>query len=160
VLLIMSTNCSFGVWYQPETCGLKDYRWSLIVTGAYVLMYYVFLVIQVVSRGKVQKKNEEYPLMLGDVKVNNINEHPDVLRGERTFLNTLEQMPAFLITFWCFTVFVQAYVGALIGLIYVVFRAIYPVLYPPPKVLASTIPGYLIILFFMVNIIISGIHMS
>lgn len=75
--------------------------------------------------------------------------HPDVIRGDRTFLNMLEQMPAFLTSTWMYAIFVDADVAGGLALAYTACRALYPFGYHNLKMLLplSTVPGYGIIIY-------------
>lgn len=46
-----------------------------------------------------------------------------VIRFDRTALNTLEQMPVFLVTMWLYAVLVDAEWAGIGGLIYVITRS-------------------------------------
>ena len=49
--------------------------------------------------------------------------------GDRSFLNTMEQLPLFLAAMWTHAVFVSASVATTLGTIYVCLRACYPVVW-------------------------------
>jgi len=55
--------------------------------------------------------------------------HPEWERLYRVQQNTLEQLIVFLPAFWMFATFVSAPIGAAIGLVFVVGRALYYVTY-------------------------------
>ena len=74
-------------------------------------------------------------------------------------LNTLEQMPPFLVAIWLLAVLVDAQQAALLAWIYVVTRALYPLLYHNFKLLVSlsTGPGYLVIFFALGRVAIAAL---
>ena len=75
------------------------------------------------------------------------------LNSDRTFLNMLEQSPAFLLSLWMHAVFVSIDTAAFAGWIYIAFRAIYPLVFPmgPPWLFLSTFPNYAVIMYFCVT---------
>jgi len=68
------------------------------------------MIFQVVNRSRIEKslrKENKNLVNDGGDKVDEINfkDHPKIIWSERTFLNTLEQGPIFILSFWLFTVF-------------------------------------------------------
>ena len=122
---------------------------TIYITFAYVLMYYGFIIGQVVctylSYFKA-KRNAK-----GGEKISMIQtkyETKDILKltGDRAVGNTLEQMVPFLSGLWVCAVFVSVQEASWWGWMYVITRAVYPFLFyispSGPYKLASTIPGY------------------
>lgn len=103
----------------------------ILVTGAWALMYYVFLILGPSAR------------------LNGFNA-AQTRWGERAFGNLHEQSVALLPALWLHALFTSVPEAATMGWAYLAFRALYPIIWAigggfSMKVLISTVPGYGII---------------
>lgn len=71
------------------------------------------------------------------------------LMSDRTFLNLVEQALPLMVSVWMYGLFVDAAKAATLIYWYMVFRALYPIVfkYGPPLLFLSTVPGYCIIFY-------------
>ncbi|MFT5584054.1 MAG: putative MAPEG superfamily protein [Cognaticolwellia sp.] len=131
---------------------VSTYVGPVVVTLAYILLYYGFVVhvgVMKARRARVYKeKGEPYDRYFTPDR--------EMLAADRMQLNTLEQMPPFLVLLWLNAVFVGPMGATIAGGVYVLARAAYPLALGKrmgrgvrAMVLASTVPGYLVILYFM-----------
>jgi hypothetical protein len=130
----------------------KKYADTIYISFSYILLYYAFLIGQVVCTYFVhfQAKRDSK----GGEKINMIQTKYESrnrlkLAGDRAVGNTLEQMIPFLGGLWTCSVFVSVEEASWWGWMYVITRSVYPFLFyvSPigPYKLVSTIPGYLAI---------------
>lgn len=125
------------------------------VTFVYLMMYYVFVFGQSLSKRYIFKKlksssdESAAKLTLQDVKYRSTDKI--ALTGDRTVGNTLEQAIPFLTSLWLHAVFVDPSSAAKYGWYYIAFRAIYPVVfyYGTPYLYLSTFTGYGIIIMLL-----------
>ena len=73
------------------------------------------------------------------------------LTGDRAVGNFMEFAIMFVPLYWIHAVFVDASESWMIAVVYTASRALYPVLfwYFPTKILISTAPGYMVLLYLM-----------
>ena len=135
-----------------NTADIARYAGPVAVTLCYLLLYYAFMghVARVKARlsrsyAEQGKKFDRY-----------FGEDREMLAADRVQLNTLEQMPPFLVLLWLNATFVSPSSAAAAGWIYVISRALYPVLMGRrlgrgirARQLASTVPGYLVLIYYM-----------
>lgn len=132
--------------------SLSTYTGPVLVTLAYLLLYYTFVSLVAVVKARRSRaytaKGESFDRYFGQDR--------EMLAADRMQLNTLEQMPAFLTLLWLNAVFVGPRGATIAGGIYVAARALYPFAMGKrlgrgirALVLASTVPGYAVILYFM-----------
>jgi len=137
--------------------NITDFKGPILVTIAYCMVYYGFLsniLLTKVSLFKKYKKNgEKFDRYFGQDR--------NMLAADRIQLNMLEQMPIFLTLLWLEACFVSPDKATIFGGIYAAARALYPFLMGnrlgrefPLKLLISTVTGYGIITFFMVDLLI------
>lgn len=84
-----------------------------VVTVFALIEYFVFSIL--VARSRVKTKTEP-PAIAGD---------PVFERTFRVHQNTLEQLIVFLPALWLFGLYVDALIGAGVGLVFIVGRALY-----------------------------------
>ena len=79
------------------------------------------------------------------------------LLGDRTFLNTLEQAPPFLVSLWACGLLADVEVAAFCGKGYIFFRCLYPVLFRKgmPWLLLSTVPCYNLIWYMLFRAVVA-----
>ena len=73
------------------------------------------------------------------------------LLGDRTFLNTLEQAPPFLVSLWACGLLADVELAAFCGKLYIFSRCLYPVVFRKgmPWLLLSTVPCYNLIWYML-----------
>lgn len=130
----------------------SDYAGPLAVTLAYIGLYYAFVIWVGVVKARRAKAWRER----GEKFDRYYSEDREMLAADRLQLNTLEQMPPFLVLLWLEAVFGSTTLATIAGSVYVAARALYPVVMGSrmgrgvkASILASTVPGYLVILFFL-----------
>lgn len=129
----------------------------ILATVVYFLLYYSFILIHLkvkqAAKLKAQQKIVEgapaelysharnAPGVAGDL---------NFIRADRTVLNMLEQMPAFLCSLWLFSLFVSPLWGGLLGFAYIFGRIFYYPLYYRVRLLSLlvTYPNYAISGFY------------
>lgn len=133
------------------------YTGPIVVTVAYTCVYYWLqirgmrtktrLVAQYAARG------EKFDRYFGQDR--------EMLASDRAQLNMLEHMPLFLALLWLNAVFVGPFGAAVAGGLYTVIRVAYPLLMGArlgrgirASLLAATLPGYLVIVYFCVRLIV------
>jgi uncharacterized MAPEG superfamily protein len=126
------------------------------VTIGYVGVYYLFLVnvLRVkVSMAKSCRAN-------GTQFDRYLSVDPKLRAADRVQLNTLEHMPAFLVLLWLYAAVVDVSDAAILGWLYVILRAIYPIFMGsslkrniPMRLLINTFAGYLILAFMVGGIV-------
>ena len=131
----------------------NDYRGVVQVTIGYLVLYYVFLFGQSITKRRVYKelKKADPSLKFGKVKY---GQGIDLrcTTADRTVGNTMEQAVPFLTSLWLCAVFGDPGEAVSLGWTYILFRAIYPFVYFKGGIwlLASTVPGYLVIIRLVV----------
>ena len=83
--------------------------------------------------------------------------------GDRCFMNLLEQAPMFLTSLWLFAINCSATEATALGTVYLVLRALYPVMwlikggknvgYPMPVGFFVTFPAYAVIITMYISVI-------
>ena len=79
------------------------------------------------------------------------------LLGDRTFLNTLEQAPPFLVSLWACGLLADVELAAFCGKCYIFFRCLYPIVFRKgmPYLLLSTVPCYNIIWYMLFRAVVA-----
>ena len=133
------------------------YKYPIIITIIYCLIYYGFLLNIARTRISLHKKYKEE----GNKFDRYFGQDRNMLAADRIQLNMLEQMPIFLVLFWLNAVFVPGQWSSILGGTYTLTRAIYPFLIGnrmgrdiPMRILFATFSGYFLIIVFMVRLII------
>ena len=124
----------------------------ILVTLAYVSLYYLLMVNGLVVKIKVAKRCRDD----GEPFLRYTGNYPEVLAADRAQLNTLEHMPPFLILLWLLAWVVSIQSAAWLGGLYVVIRASYPFFLGrtltrsfPRRVFINTFSGYAVLLTFV-----------
>lgn len=123
----------------------------ILVTIAYLLVYYTFqlLVLRTKLRldAEYTARNEKFDRYFAQDR--------EMLASDRVQLNMLEHMPPFLVLLWLNAVFVGPTSATIAGGVYVAARVLYPFVMgtrlgrsAPSLIVASTLPGYLVIAWF------------
>ena len=79
------------------------------------------------------------------------------LLGDRTFLNTLEQAPPFLVSLWACGLLADVDTAAFCGKCYIFFRCLYPIVFRKgmPWLLLSTVPCYNLIWYMLFRAVVA-----
>ena len=124
----------------------------LIVSLAYLLLYYIFMGRVAVTKRRLFKEYRER----GEKFDRYFGQDRTMLAIDRSQLNMLEHMPPFLALLWLNAVCVSPGSATIAGGLYVAARAAYPLLVGGrlgravrPMILLSTLPGYLVMLYFL-----------
>jgi hypothetical protein len=134
---------------------VTDFKGPIIVTLAYFIVYYGFLLNIMRTRFSLHKKYQKE----GKKFDRYFNQDRNMLAADRIQLNMLEQMPIFVTLLWLQAFFVSIETATIFGWIYTISRAAYPFLIGnrmgrdiPMKVLVSTMIGYGVIAVFIFNL--------
>lgn len=129
---------------------IERLRGPLVVTVAYLLLWYAFL-FGLQSRTKYRLKARY--AKEGKVFDRYFGQDEEMLAVDRAVANTHEQMVPFLLSLWLFAVFVSPSYATWMGTAYVALRAAYPFLLgrrvskvQSKRVAFVTFPAYLIVL--------------
>jgi len=131
--------------FQPVIdVGLSEQRGPILVTIAYVAVYYAVLLynlrVKKTLGRQYQQRGERFDRYFGQDRV--------MLAADRYVLNTLEHMPPFLCLLWLHAIFVGPLGATVAGSVYVATRIAYPFLMGtrlerlPRRVLLATFTGY------------------
>ena len=132
---------------------LERLRGPLVVTVAYVLLWYGFLFgLQTRTKYRLKARYQKE----GKVFDRYFGQDEEMLAVDRAVANTHEQMVPFLVSMWMYALFVSPAVAASLGAAYLVLRAIYPFLLgarieqmQPRRVALVTFPCYGIIAWML-----------
>ena len=127
------------------------YAGPLVVTLAYVALYYAFQVnllrVKLRLAAEYAARGEKFDRYFGHDR--------EMLAADRFQLNMLEHMGPFLVLLWLNAVFVSPWSATVAGAVYVVARALYPFAMGDrvgrgvrAAIFLSTGPGYLVIAWF------------
>ena len=124
------------------------YLGPIWVSFCYLVLYYAF----VFNTGRVKKRMVREYAERGEPFDRFFTEDREMLAADRLHMNTLEQMPPFLVLLWINAVFVDTFSATVAGCIYVLARAVYPYFLhiritkdPKQNMMLVTMPGYLVI---------------
>jgi uncharacterized membrane protein YecN with MAPEG domain len=136
------------------------YAGPLLVTVAYVLVYYLMITNQLIVRLRLRReyraRGESFDRYFGGDR--------EMLAADRYAGNMLEHMPPFLILLWLNAIFVGPRGAALVGAAYVVARLVYPLVLGrrlgkgvPTRILFVTVVGYVSIAYFTVRLAVAAL---
>ena len=131
---------------------IAHYALPLWVTLAYIGVYYLFQInqlrVKVRLPGEYKARGEKFDRYRSN--------DPQMLAADRYVGNALEHMGPFLSLLWLTAVFVSPLKAGIGGAVYVLARASYPFAMGnklgramPVRVMAATIPGYLVLGYFV-----------
>ena len=107
------------------------FRGPAAVTCVYFMLYLGFMILQLKTRGaavdRARAQGTEVPA--GKSFADSVANDPGARMGERTFLNTLEQMGVFLGALWMCAIFVSPPLATWLGGAAVLARSTFPVLW-------------------------------
>ena len=146
--LAYASYSKFGV----GSATYSKYEPALAATTIWALLYYVFLFnqsiagfIQLANLTTKAKKDGEKPPSLSSIKYGKSGGLP-VLRASRAAGNMLEQSIPFLVSLWLHAILVNTSDAANLGLLWLVIRSFYPLVFGKGALLfLVTVPNYAII---------------
>lgn len=101
------------------------FQGPLVVTVAYILLWYSFLFgLQTRTKYRLKAAYEKE----GKVFDRYFGQDPEMLAVDRTVANTHEQMVPFLVSLWLFSIFSSPTHATWLGAAYVSLRGVYPLL--------------------------------
>jgi hypothetical protein len=133
----------------------------LLVTVAYVLVYYLMITNQLFVRTRLRReyraRGESFDRYFGADR--------EMLAADRYAGNMLEHMPPFLILLWLNAIFVGPRGAALAGAAYVGARLAYPLIMGrrlgkgvPNRMLFATVIGYGVLAYFAARLVIAAVR--
>jgi uncharacterized membrane protein YecN with MAPEG domain len=141
----------------------RPYLGPLLVTVAYVVLYYVMITNQLRVRMRLRRayraRGETFDRYFGGDR--------EMLAADRYVGNMLEHMPAFLSLLWLNAMFVDPRSATFAGAVYLGSRIIYPFLMGarlgrgvPTRILFATVAGYLVIAYFVVRLVVKALALD
>jgi hypothetical protein len=138
----------------------RGFAGPLLVTVAYVLVYYVLISNQLRVRTRLRleyrARGETFDRYFGNDR--------QMLAADRYVGNMLEHMPAFLALLWLNAIFVGPRGACAAGAAYVLSRLLYPFLMGrqlgrgvPRRILLATVIGYAVIAYFVVRLTVVAV---
>jgi hypothetical protein len=132
----------------------------LMVTVAYVLVYYLLIANQLRVRTQLRRayraRGESFDRYFGADR--------QMLAADRYVGNMLEHMPAFLLLLWLNAIFVGPRGATYGGAAYVLCRVFYPFLMGrqlgkgvPTRIMFATVIGYVVISYFVVRLVVAAL---
>ena len=135
-----------------QTLDLAQQTGPVLVTLAYVALYYAFQINQLRVKTLVAREHEAR----GEKFDRYFGQDRQMLAADRIQLNTLEHMPPFLALLWLHALFIGPWGATVAGAIYVASRAVYPLLIGSrlgrgihARVMLATGVGYAVLVYFM-----------
>ena len=139
---------------------VAPYAGPIVVTVAYTLLYYAFQFRVLGARIRLRR---EYKAK-GEVFDRYFSQDRHMLAADRVQLNMLEHMPMFVALLWLNAVFIGPTSAAIAGGIYVLSRALYPIMLGKRlgkglrgSILFVTTPGYLVLIYFMARLLVAAL---
>jgi hypothetical protein len=138
----------------------RTYAGPLLVTVAYVVVYYVMITNQLRVKTRLRRayraRGETFDRYFGMDR--------EMLAADRYVGNMLEHMPAFLLLLWLNATFVDARSATIAGAAYVGSRILYPFMLGrqlgkgvPSRILFATVIGYLVIAYFVLRLVAKAV---
>jgi len=130
----------------------------LLVTVAYVLVYYLMIANQLRVRTRLRRayraRGESFDRYFGMER--------EMLAADRYVGNMLEHMPPFLLLLWLNAIFVGPRIAAVAGAVYVAARLLYPFMMGQKlgkgvgsRILFSTVVGYAVLVYFVARLVVA-----
>jgi hypothetical protein len=130
----------------------------LLVTVAYVLVYYAMIVNGLRVRTKLRRayraRGETFDRYFGADR--------EMLAADRYVGNMLEHMPPFLLLLWLNAIFVDPRGASWVGAVYLGSRLLYPFMMGsrlgkgvPSRILFATVIGYLVLAYFALRLVVA-----
>ncbi len=135
----------------------RPYAGPLLVTAAYVVVYYLLISNQLRVRTRLKR---EYQAR-GEKFDRYFNTDREMLAADRYVGNMLEHMPPFLALLWLNAIFVGPRGATVGGAAYVGCRVLYPFLMGgrlgrgvPSRIMFATAVGYAVLAYFLVRLVV------
>ena len=135
----------------------RPYVGPLLVTVAYVIVYYLLVSNQLRVKQRLKREFQAR----GEKFDRYFNTDREMLAADRYVGNMLEHMPPFLALLWLNAIFVGPRGATLGGAIYVGCRVAYPFLMGgrlgrgvPTRILLATVVGYTVLAYFVVRLVV------
>ena len=151
------------VAYHDAAMSPRPYVGPLLVTVAYVVIYYLLVANQLRVKRRLKR---EYQAR-GEKFDRYFNTDRELLAADRYVGNMLEHMPPFLALLWLNAIFVGPRGATLGGVAYVGCRALYPFLMGgrlgrgvPTRILFATVVGYAVLTYFVVRLFLVVVTLS
>ena len=132
----------------------RPYVGPLLVTVAYVVVYYLLVANQLRVRRRLKREYQAH----GEKFDRYFNTDREMLAADRYVGNMLEHMPPFLALLWLNAIFVGPRGATLGGVAYVV-AGVYPFLMGgrlgrgvPTRILFATVVGYAVLTYFLARL--------
>lgn len=130
----------------------------ILITLLYVALYYAFQINIMFTKIRLKReysaRGEKFDRYFGEDR--------QMLAADRLQLNLLEHMPPFLVLLWLVAIVVGPWWATGGGIAYLTARALYPFLLGGRlgrgvrgTILIATVPGYLVLAYFMVVLAIT-----
>ena len=133
----------------------RPYVGALLVTVAYVVLYYLLVANQLRVKRRLKREHQAR----GEKFDRYFNTDREMLAADRLVGNMLEHMPPFLVLLWLDAVFVGPRDATFGGAAYVGCRVVYPFLMGgrlgrgvPTRILFATVVGYAVLTDFGVRL--------
>ena len=135
----------------------RPYLGPLLVTMAYVVLYYVLVGNQLRVKRRLKRDYQER----GEKFDRYFNTDREMLAADRYVGNMLEHMPPFLALLWLNAIFVGPRNASVAGAAYVACRVLYPFLMGrrlgrgiPTRILFATFVGYAVLTYFVARLVV------
>jgi hypothetical protein len=139
---------------------IRVFAGPLLVTVAYVLVYYLMITNQVRVKTRLRRAYRAR----GETFDRYFNTDREMLAADRCVGNMLEHMPPFLLLLWLNAIFVDPRSASVAGAAYVASRAVYPFLIGrelgrgvPTRILLATVVGYLVIAYLALRLVVGAL---
>src|SRR3954469_1187876 len=138
----------------------RPYLGPLLVTMAYVVLYYLLVANQL----RVKRRLKRDYQARGEKFDRYFNTDREMLAADRYVGNMLEHMPAFLLLLWLNAVFVGPRGASFAGAAYVVSRLVYPFMMGrklgrgvPGRIWFAPLIGYGVIAYLTLRLVIAAL---
>ena len=138
----------------------QTFAGPLLVSVAYVLVYYLMISNQVRVRTRLRRAYRAR----GETFDRYFNTDREMLAADRLVGNMLEHMPAFLLLLWLNALFVGPRGASFAGGAYIVSRLLYPLMMGrqlgrgvPTRILVATLIGYGVIAYLTLRLVIAAL---
>ena len=141
------------------TMSAQAFAGPLLVTVAYVIVYYLLIVHQLAVKTRLRReyraRGESFDRYFGADR--------EMLAADRMSGNMLEHMPPFLILLWLNAIFVGTRGATLAGAAYLLSRILYPLIMGrrlgkgvPSRIMFATVIGYVVLAYFSLRLIVAA----
>jgi len=138
----------------------QTFAGPLLVSVAYVVVYYVMITNQLRVRTRLRRAYRAR----GETFDRYFNTDREMLAADRLVGNMLEHMPPFLLLLWLNALFVGPRGASFAGGAYVVSRLVYPFMLGrrlgrgvPTRILFATLIGYGVLAYLVLRLLIAAV---